>query len=200
MIHIGEPDFYRVAFDDAFDHDVVLVEGVKSPISVRVTRSYRWLLQSKRIGLSLQPRSPEPEPCKASVVHVDLSGDEFAAVWRQVPRWMRLAIYLASPLIGLHRLWFATRETLAKGLSMDDQTSQKELLEWSPEAGALTHAILDSRDERLVGRLREQMSAEPGTRIAIVYGASHMRAVIRALATRQGYMAAKTDWLTVFQL
>jgi hypothetical protein len=200
MIHIGEPEFYRAAFDDAFAHDVVLVEGVKSPIGARITRSYRWLLGSKRIGLSLQPKSPEAGTCHAKIVHADLSGAEFAAEWQKVQPWLRLLVYLISPLIGLHRRWFATRESIAKGISMDDQPSQKELVEWSPEAGALTQAILHSRDERLIDRLCEQLSADAGTKIAIVYGAGHMRAVVRELATRQGYMTGQSDWLTVFRL
>jgi hypothetical protein len=200
MIHIGEPEFYRTAFDDAFAHDVVLVEGIKSPISMRITRSYRWLLASKRIDLSLQPRSPEAGTCHAKIVHADLSPAEFAAEWQKVTLWLRLAVYLISPLIGLHRRWFATRESIAKGMSMDDQPSQKELVEWSPEGGAITEAILNSRDERLLDRLREQLSGEPTARIAVVYGAGHMRAVVRELTARQGYMTGQSDWLTVFHL
>ena len=200
MIHIGEPEFYRAAFNDAFAHDIVLVEGVRSPISVRVTRSYRWLLGSRRIALSLQPNSPEVGSCHARIVHADLSGPEFAREWQKVQLWLRLLVYLLSPLIGLHRRWFATRESLAKGISVDDQPSQKELVEWGPETGALTQAILHSRDERLLDRLREQLASEPTTRIAIVYGAGHMRAIVRELATQQGYMTGRSDWLTVFHL
>ncbi|THD64655.1 hypothetical protein [Phenylobacterium sp.] len=198
MIHVGQPEFYRAAFDDAFAHDLVLVEGVKSPISARITRSYRWLLASKRIDLSLQPKSPDPGTCHATIIHADLSAAEFAVEWRKVQLWVRLAVYLLSPLIGLQRRWFATRETIAKDLAMDVQPSQKELVDWSPETGALTHAILESRDERLVDRLREQLSAESKTKIAIVYGAAHMRAVIRELTVHQGYMTGPSDWLTVF--
>jgi hypothetical protein len=113
---------------------------------------------------------------------------------------LRLAVYLISPLIGLQRRWFATRQSIAKGMSLDDQPSQKELVEWSPEGGELTDAILNSRDERLLDRLREQLSGEPATRIAIVYGAMHMRAVVLELTTRQGYMTGASDWLTVFHL
>ena len=69
-----------------------------------------------------------------------------------------------------------------------------------PEAGELTEAILNSRDGRLLDRPREELSAEPATRIAIVYGAGHMRAVVRELTGRQGYMTGASDWLTVFYL
>lgn len=73
------------------------------------------------------------------------------------------------------------------------------------DAGKLCHdalALLHSRDERLLHRLREQMAVDQGTgkTIAVVYGAGHIRAVVRELATRQGYMTGTSDWLTVFHL
>jgi hypothetical protein len=112
-----------------------------------------------------------------------------------------LLVYFMAPLIGLHRRWFATRESLAKGISLDDQPAAKDSVSWDPELGALTHAILYSRDERLVDRLREQLAAGgKATTIAIIYGAGHMRAVIRELTSRQGYMTGRSDWLTVFSL
>ena len=41
MVHLGTPEYFKAAYDDAFAHDVVLVEGVNSPIVRRMTRSYR---------------------------------------------------------------------------------------------------------------------------------------------------------------
>src|SRR3569623_457268 len=73
MVHIGEPAFYRTVFDDAYAHDIVLIEGLNSPITTRVTRSYRWLIGSDRIGLSLQPHGPKAGACNATIVDADLS-------------------------------------------------------------------------------------------------------------------------------
>ena len=78
----------------------------------------------------------------------------------------------------------------------------KELLNWSPETVALTAAILDARDERLISRLREQLD-EPSNeskRLAVVYGADHMRAVLRELTKSRGFYAQHGDWLTIFSL
>jgi hypothetical protein len=41
MVHIGEAGFYEAVYADALGHDIVLLEGVRSPITTRVTRSYR---------------------------------------------------------------------------------------------------------------------------------------------------------------
>ena len=46
MVHVGEKAFYQEVFDEAFNHDVTLVEGIRSPIGRQLTRSYRWTVIS----------------------------------------------------------------------------------------------------------------------------------------------------------
>jgi hypothetical protein len=198
MVHVGEAEFYRTAYDDAATHDVVLIEGVKSPITTRVTRSYRWIVNSRRLNLSLQPgyRTRGAE----KVILADLSHEEFVIAWRRVPLWMRLFIYVGAPLMGLRLLIHGTREGLAKDLGLDDARSQQELINWSPETGLLDAAILDARDERLIACLSEQLADERVRSIAVVYGANHMRAVIRELMGGRRYRVAAADWRTVFDL
>jgi hypothetical protein len=200
MIHIGEAQFYRTAYQDAFGHDVTLVEGVDSPISKRITRSYRWMLGSKTLDLVLQPRPPAD--AAARVVLADLSGPEFEVEWRKVPIWLRLTVYVAAALMGLWGRRNLTREYLAKHLSLEDAPTLKELTQPSPEMGALTHAILDARDIRLLERLREEIHQQGADRrsLAVVYGAQHIRAVIKELTGKQGYMPAQPEWMTVFSL
>lgn len=197
MIHVGEAEFYARAYEDAFAHDVVLVEGVRSPVSKRVTRSYRWMLGSNTLGLTLQP--PPPTDSGATVVLADLSGPEFEAEWRKVALWLRLAVYVLAAGIGLWARFNMTRERIAKMVSLDDAPSLRELTP-SPEAGALTAVILDARDRRLLEMLRKSIDADdPGPRtLAIVYGARHMRAVIRELSRNQGYHVGTPEWMTVF--
>ena len=91
---------------------------------------------------------------------------------------------------------------LARKLPLDDLPGREEILSLSPETVALNQAILHARDVRLVERLGEQLD-DPGPavrRIAIVYGASHMRAVLRELTGRRGYRVERGDWLTVFRV
>jgi hypothetical protein len=201
MVHVGEPSFYRAVYEEAFNNDVALVEGVRSPIVKRITRSYRWIEGSRILGLVVQPRAPGQQQVRARIVHADLAPDEFAQVWRTVPIWLRAALFLIAPSIGLWRRFFVTRAILAKDLSCDDQASFDELVGLSPESIALTGALLDARDERLLERLREALDApRDGERsVAIVYGAMHMRAVLRELS-RRGFVPTPGDWLTIFSL
>jgi len=201
MVHVGEPDFYRRVYEDACGHDVVLIEGVKSPITTRVTSSYRWMLGSKRLNLSLQPRFPRTPAAGLRIVHADLTASEFRAAWVRGPLWMRWLVYVAAPVVGLRRKLSATRRMLSERIAMDDQPSQKDLVNWSPEAAALSGAILDARDVRLIQRLEEELDHPGGAtrRIAIVYGAMHMRAVLRSLTARERrYYAIASEWMTVW--
>jgi hypothetical protein len=201
MLHIGESEFFRTVYQDAFSHDVVLVEGVRSPIARRITRSYRWIAKSKSLGLIVQPRYPSSAGCHAEIVDADLSHDEFRNVWRDVPLWQRALIFVACPIVGIQLGWFGSRERLAKGLSLDDLLSREEALNFGPETVALTRAILHARDRRLIARLKEKLD-DPRPemrRLAIVYGARHMRAVLRELTDRD-YHVERAEWLTVFSL
>ena len=103
MIHVGESDFYRTTYADAQSHDVVLLEGVRSPIVQRITRSYRWIEGSKNLaGLIVQPRFPD-SPARAKIVRADLTQQEFELEWRKVAFWLRFAVSVLAPLIGLNR-------------------------------------------------------------------------------------------------
>ncbi len=199
MVHVGEPEFYRTTYEDALTHDIVLFEGVGSPIVTRVTRSYRWLVGSSAMeGLVVQPRLMAG-PQTGRIVHADLTAEEFAAEWKAVPLWLRALIYLVAPVIGLRRRWFSTRGNLAKDMRCEDQPSLAELLAITPETGALTQAILHARDERLLERLRTELDAgllQP-TAIAVVFGAAHMRAVVRELTTQRDFRVTGAEWRTV---
>ena len=202
MVHVGEPDFFQAVYADAFAHDVVLVEGVKSPIVRRVTRSYRWIEGSKAMNLVIQPSCPAQAGCQARIVHADLSAEEFTKVWLDIPLWSRASVYVFSAAVGAWLRWFGSRAMLAPKLSLDDLLNREEILNFSPETVALNQAILHARDVRLVERLGEQLDdPDPAVgRIAIVYGASHMRAVLRELTGRRGYRVERGDWLTVFRV
>jgi hypothetical protein len=198
MVHIGAPEFYRQVYDDAAQHDVVLVEGVKSPIARRITRSYRWIVGAKRLGLVLQPRFGRPDCGAPRVVLADLSHEEFKAAWQRVPLWLRWWFAIAAPMYGLYYRWFGTLEGLARGHSMDDLTGRDEALGWTPLSGALDDAILTARDARLVERLSEVLDTPDIGRVAVVFGGAHMRAVIAELTRRRDYIAGETRWMTVF--
>lgn len=197
MAHVGEPDFYKATYEDALDHDVVLLEGVHSPVAARITRSYRWLVGSRAMaGLVVQPRMPA-EGGKARLVHADLAGEEFEAEWKAVPLWQRLAIYALAPLVGLRRRWFSTRSKLAKDMACDYEPSLAEFLAMTPETGALTQAVLHARDQRLLERLGAELESLPPKAIAVVYGAAHMRAVVGELTTKRAFMVSDAQWRTL---
>lgn len=88
---------------------------------------------------------------------------------------------------------------LARRLSLEDLPRRHETLNLSPETAALDRAILHARDARLIERLGAQLddSGSGVRRLAIVYGAGHMRAVLREL-TGRGYHVERGEWLTVF--
>gem|GEM_PF-1420812 len=200
MLHVGETSFYERVFQDASKHDVVLLEGIKSPITRRLTRSYRWIEKSD-LGLIVQPKYKNSSS-EQTVVHADLSAKEFEGEWAKTPFYIRVLLYGGSIYLGAKNRWFASRESLAKGRSINDLKSRDEIFRWDAEFAAVGNALLKARDERLIECLQIQLNKfqTKGCRIAIIYGASHIAAVLRELRKNGNYRSVESEWLTVFNL
>ncbi len=202
MIHLGEPSFFSAVYADAFAQDAVLIEGVRSPITMRVTRAYRWIAGSRRLALVVQPQYPAQSVSRAKIIHADLTGAEFENLWKKVPLLLKLLLYVGAPAYGAYQRWFGTRASIARGHALEDLPSRKETLSWAPEYAAFDNAILTARDKRLVEVMDAYLDepvAEP-RRLAVVYGAGHMRAVIRELTKARRFHAVESDWLMIFPL
>src|SRR3954467_6672909 len=119
MIHVGEPAFFDSVYRAAAAHDVVLVEGIRSPVARHLTRVYRW--SAKRFGLVVQP--PFRAHKGPRIVHADLSAREFELEWKRIPLWIRAAAFLMMPLAALALRWFGTRESLAAAAQLEDRKS-----------------------------------------------------------------------------
>jgi len=196
MVHVGERSFYETTYAEAFTHDVTLVEGVRSPVSRHMTRSYRWLNFDK-LGLTLQPKPPSQDTASARIIKADLSPDEFHREWRKVSLPLRVLFYVLAPLVGIKRRLFASRETLAEKMSLEDRKSADEILSWSPQMDPFFHSVLHARDERLLECLGAELGSTEAKRVAVIYGAMHIRSVVRELGKR-GFYCAEASWRTIF--
>lgn len=198
MVHVGEARFYREVFAQAARCDVILIEGIRSSIGSNLTRSYRWM-KPRRLGLVTQPDLTSEMAGQSKLVHADLPPDEFHREWKRIKLPLRLGFLLLSPLYGLWQRFFASRESLAKALSLDNLRSSDEVLNWNPDFEAVGRSLGEARDERLVLVLEGEIEAagSGGKSIAIIYGAQHMRAIVRYL-NKQGFRSGKGEWMVVF--
>lgn len=200
MVHVGDNSFFDRVYRDAFDHDVILVEGVKSPISRYMTRSYRWAASGK-LGLSVQPPYPKDELATEKTKLADISSEQFFVEWKKIPWWQRTLLRIMAPVLGLHHRLFYSRESLAENMAMEDMQSSDDFISYNPDFEALNNCILYARDEILTSKLREEIkkAALMPIRISVVYGAAHMRAVITELQNLR-FSCQSSDWITIFPL
>ncbi|WP_421054715.1 hypothetical protein [Leisingera sp. D0M16] len=198
MLHIGEARFFDEVYRDALNHDVLLFEGVNSPVARHLTRSYRWL-DGGRLGLVTQPKAPAGRG-RAERIHADFTQEEFEAAWKALPLAQRAVYFACAPLIGVHRRYFATRDSLSRGLNVDDLSTRESTLSWDTEAALLRGVLLHQRDRRLCDKLAGVLDGKTAQSIAIVYGANHMPAVTRMLSAYAGFRPAGSEWMTVFGL
>ncbi|WP_410582884.1 hypothetical protein [Amycolatopsis sp. lyj-108] len=199
MVHLGTQAYFDAVRRQANDCDVVVAEGVGDAGSVsRMTASYRLAARNKRLGLVVQDL--KADSFTVPTIRPDLDGPAFSEGWRRVPLGDRLMVSLLAPALGTFLRGFGTRGMLARFMTVDDEDDS-----WVDSAGAMPEfddLIVGSRDKLLVDALaglHEQRGHEPVT-IGVVYGAEHMRAVVRELRTRFGYVVRDAEYVTVFTL
>ncbi len=170
MLHVGSPEFYRDVTRRLAAADVIVIEGVgPGRTASRLTSGYRAMARDAQLNLMVQYIDLNALP--GQVICPDSSAEEFESRWRTVPWWQRAAT-------------MATVTSLA--------TAQRLL-------GSRWLEDLDERDQRLISALSELHERRSGESItvAVVYGARHMRAVVRELARQYGYRVRSAGWLTV---
>jgi hypothetical protein len=128
-----------------------------------------------------------------------MTEEEFTAGWREVPPWQRALAMAAGPLIGLDRLAFGSRRSLAAGLALDDTDAHDP----APPGAENLVALLGAKRDRLLmtalEAIHEVHSGDPLT-VAVVYGADHVPAITHGLHARHGYSVRDAEWLTVFTI
>jgi hypothetical protein len=200
MIHIAAPEFYAEISRRLNGCDLVLCEGVKSRTSSLLTLSYRFFAENPRLGLVSQ-KAMKLDHLKGRLIHADVTGDAFESRWWGLKTWVRFVLPLAAPLYGLYMRYFGTRADIARALGMNLRKSHREILA-SEEYEGVTKVLLDWRDRRLLDVIEQQWlrHKDADLCIAVLFGARHMRAVIRHLIKKRGYRVAKAEWTTVFTL
>lgn len=198
MVHLGEERFYAEVTERLRSCDLLVVEGVGGrSASARALRSYERLAEVERLGLVIQ--DIDVRGLGVELVRPDLDAEGFDEGWRRLPWAERAAARVAFPAVTWALQFVGTRRMLAEHMAMNDLPEGLDL-EDLPFAG-IEDLVVDQRDRRLVDALTAidtERSGEDVT-VGVVYGAAHMRAVIRTLWAL-GYRPGPGDWLTVFPI
>ncbi|MGO9485664.1 MAG: hypothetical protein ACLPX9_13915 [Rhodomicrobium sp.] len=204
MLHVGEQAFYDDVTWRLGKCDIILYEGVKftSWSSSLLASCYESLAKSPRLGLVTQ-KVMKLDHLADRLVHADVSGNEFASQWSKLDRGVRAAVAVTAPIARLYFQHFATRQSIAAYLGLNLLKSREEILQGS-DFEAMDEVVLSWRDRHLIKVLEEHRQKHRGSpaSIAVVFGAAHMRAVVRYLTSIHDprYRVAASEWMTVFRL
>lgn len=194
MVHLGEAHFYEKVYDHAATHDVVVLEGVESPVARRLTRVYRWVRPS-RLGLIVQPKFASG---RVEAVRADLQAESFDALWRAAPWPERMVMEAGAGFMGAWLRWTATRASIGRRLNTSDNREREAILSWDARYAPMLHALLEARDEVLCQTVADLVADGNGPRtIAVIYGAGHMGVLAHALG-KTGFRRIESDWMRVF--
>jgi len=194
MVHLAEPEFYERVNSDAAKHDVVVLEGINSPVSRRLTRTYRWS-RPARLGLVIQKKFS----CEGvRTVLADLPSVEFETLWRSGPRWERAVIECGAAIFGLRLRLVGTRASLGKKFNTTDLPDRDEVMMWTERNAPLLDALRTARDASLCRAVTDLLAeSEQVHSVAIIYGARHMGVLVHVLR-KAGFRPVASEWMQVF--
>jgi len=199
MIHVGEQAFYDEVRRELQQQHHILYEGVAHGIGERMSRNFAMVAGSPRIKLATQRETLKGAAPKAEWIHIDMPGEVFARHWRKLPIWLRMAMGPLSWGLFLYLRWFGDRVQLGKVMPFADLRSRDEV---NDERGKpdFMRILVNERDQHILAeldRVHERIRDKEGS-AAILFGATHMRAIARHLTDRYGYQVQESRWLTVF--
>jgi hypothetical protein len=188
MLHVASPTFYSQVRLRLKECDLIVVEGIRGRSAgvSALTLAYRFAPRRRRNGLQEQSDGlllPEGVP----VINPDVT----------LPRSTYLLLMIAAPVMGLVFALRGPRAFLDEDLVVEDlpSTLRAEMM----ADNAIEHAMTGRRDQRLLdalGEIHTERGDEP-LRVAIVYGAGHVPAIVSGLWNRYGYRPREAEWLTV---
>lgn len=197
MLHVAEPQFYRDVERRLRECDLLVVEGIHgdSTVADALTLTYRVMPANTESGLVVDdiPYGKLGVP----VIAPDMSGAEFDEGWRGL-RWpIRMAAWVAVPIVTVEQFFGGRRRLLSPDMEVNDLPTADE--EWqSDDLDQLDELLLNRRDSRVLSALAEVVRdrADEAIDVAVVYGAAHVPGILRGLYLL-GYRVVSADWLMV---
>ena len=202
MLHLGTPSFYEDVTRRLRDCDLVVAEGIRgrSVTASALVLTYELFGRVRRDGLVVQ--RIDYRSLRVPVVGPDMSASEFREGWRRVPLTLRLGVWTLVPLYAMGMLFFGSREVVARNAEVDDLPTREEAeVSGDEHVAPFWRLLVDDRDAHLLSaldRIHEERCGE-AIQVGVVYGASHMPAVVHHLSRRFGYWAHDADWMIVFE-
>jgi hypothetical protein len=201
MVHLGSQAFYADVVHRLARCQLIVREGVsgRSLAVDALTSAYRIPGSRKRDQLVTE--SLDLSSLDVPTICPDMDAAQFDAGWRRLPVLPRLGLLALTPVVGAWLAVAGPRVALSH-LETDGLPTREEI---ERDAGALeqVHDLLVRRRDALLLRCLEEIHGgrcEEAIDVGVVYGAVHMRAVIRHLVDRHGYFAREAEWMTVMAL
>jgi len=200
MVHIADAKFYKSVMDRLQICDVIMEEGVKAKSTKLITSAYRYIAKNPRLNLTIQT-AVKPENFKAEIIYPDVSGEAFDKKVNKIPLRYRLMIYILSPLYGSYMRFFGTRKKIISNHNIEMLESRKNLLIDDEFLEQFDDIVLTWRDKALIKALDKQIHSPAATnkKIGIIYGAEHIRAVLKFLMLKRDFKVINSEWLTVIE-
>lgn len=195
MIHVGDAAFFETVARQANAHDLVLCEGVRGAAGRSANLAYRAAtlghsqlkFQNREMRRALTGDASGGGGTKW--VNSDMNPEEFRAKWKKVPFWQRMLVRVALPILAIALRFRKLRHSLLDNLSESDPQADKNV---APE---LFDLLVQERDAVLLKNCEQVMDAAVGQRVAVIWGAHHMPALIQALIHTHGYRITSRKWV-----
>jgi hypothetical protein len=191
MVHVAEPDFYHQVADRAGECDLIVAEGAPA----RCTPAQGWMARIRWDHLVDQVAGLDLEALGVPVQWEYAEHDRLRSGREQAVA----KVVDSAAAVALRALGRYGSPLGLPGLDQSDEHDDRwERLD-SLLGRIMENRVLHGRDSRLgqaLGAIHRERCGEP-IKIAVVYGAAHIPAVVDFLSEDYRYRPGNARWLTV---
>jgi hypothetical protein len=193
MVHFGQPSFYTQVVARLRECDLIVSEGYDTPSSTGRAYAIAMRATGQQIGGGLVSQDIDHAALGVPTLWPETSSRR-SRRYARMPVWEWLWVCLLVPFLVGTMAVGGRRWLLRRRMEIND--SDRPLFS---RIGPIQRLMIDERDADLLKVLAElhEERRDEAIRIAVVYGAAHMPAVVQGMCDRFGYRARKADWLTV---
>lgn len=200
MFHIGTKKYYNSVMEKLSECDEILYEGFNFK-KIRF-QSQQFKRIAKKLNLTTQMERVNLKKLNKTLTHSDLTTQQANSLWKNLSINEKFKFLIHDP-IKLHYFSYSlNRKKLAKNFTT---AAKEQMLAYGPrfdEEGTAENLIMNEREKILLQILGSRFHRQKcvDKKIGIIYGAGHMKRIVRYIIDQLGYISKHAEFLEVYPI
>jgi hypothetical protein len=200
MFHIGTKMYYDNVMKKLSACDEILYEGFNFKRIRFQTQQFKSI--AKKLNLTTQMEGINLKKLNKPLIHSDLTTQQANVLWKDLRITEKLKFLIHDPIKSYYFAYGLNRKKLAKNFTT---AANEQMLAYGPrfdKEGTAENLIMNEREKILIEILESRFHKQKyiDKKIGIIYGAGHMKRIVRYIIDQLGYVSQHAEFLEVYPI